>query len=299
MVNPFKAMATIFQKIRAKRKVSSELDSRWGDASISYPNGGSWSQYDQPGFDVHAGLGRTPSEQGQPRQFSLDPLERRSASPRWTNKSYSPSYNDRESPAGSGSATIPTGYYDVNVRRRSERAQRRTPGLSPGPGLGIGSLQDNKNKDFHNQHSSVWEASDSDGAFSDDEATGTSSTADGRTGRHLTLSNEELDYSRTSRSPPLSVTSRMRRCSHQSSMTEPTASIPMLSTSRHTSVTSSPPQPSISSEDSRQGFHQHRHYHHHHRQTSQDRKHIRHPKPLDLHPIPTPELVPSYDELYG
>lgn len=299
MVNPFKAMATIFRKIRAKRKVSSELDSRWGDASISYPTEGSWSQHEQPGLVGHAGLDRTPSEQGQPRQCSLDSLERRSVSPRWTNMSYSPNSNagDRESPVDSNLTAMPTGYYDANIPRQSTRAQK-APGMSQGPGLGIGSLQNN-NKDMHNHHLSVWEASDSDGAYSDDEATGISSTSDSQTGRYLTINNEEPDHSRVSRSPPLSVTSRMRRYSHQSSVNEPTASTPRMSTSRHTSVTSSPPQPSVLSEDSRQGFHRHSPSHHYHRQTSQDRKHIRHPKPLDLDPIPTPELVPSYDELYG
>lgn len=289
-------MASIFRRIRSKRKLSSELDTRWGDASISYPTGGSWSQHDQTG----GRLDRTPSNQGRPRQGSLDSFEQRSLSPQWTNRMHSPHTNsgDRDSPFDPATTTIPTGHYDASVRHRSTRASR-TPRLSPGPGLGIGSFQNkhNHNDDHHNNQLSAWEASDSDGDSSGDEATDTSSAAEDHTGRYLTVNTEESDYSRAARSPPLSVTSRMRRCSQQSSMTEPTTSIPRKSRSRHTRVTSLPLERSISSEGSQQDSHQHRHRHN--RQTSQDKRHIRRPEPLGLEPIPTPELVPSYEELYG
>lgn len=296
MVNPFKAMANIFRRIRSKRKLSSELDTRWGDASISYPTGGSWSQYDQTGRRVD----RTPSDRERARQGSLDSFEQHSLSPHWTSRMHSPHSiaGDRDSPFDPATTTIPTGHYDASVRHRSTRTPR-TPKLSPGPGLGIGPLQNKHNhNDDHNHHHqlSTWESSDSDEDSSDDEATDSSSAAEDQPRRYLTVNVDDSDYSRPARSPPLSVTSRMRRCSQQSSMTEPTTSIPRVSQSRHTRVTSLPLERSRSSEGSQQDSHQRRHRHD--RQTSQDKRHIRRPGPLGMEPIRTPELVPSYEELY-
>ena len=48
MKNPLAIMTAIIRKLRRKRKLSSELHSRWGDVSITYPTEGSWSQWDQP-----------------------------------------------------------------------------------------------------------------------------------------------------------------------------------------------------------------------------------------------------------
>lgn len=312
MVNPFKAMANIFRKIRSKRKLSSELDTRWGDSSISYPNGGSWSQSDQMG----GRLDRKPSDRGRPRQGSLDSLGQHSLSPHWTSRMNSPYSNagDRDSPFDPATTTMPTGHYDASVRHRSSRTLRtprtpRTPMLSSGQGLGIGSLQSEHSRnhdddDYHhyhhkNQHQlSAWEPSDSDEDSSGDDATDSSSAAEDQARRYLTVNNDNSDYSRAARSPPLSVTSRMRRCSQQSSMTEPTTSIPRMSQARHTRVTSLPLERSVSSEDPQQDSRQHRHRHH--RQTSHDKRQIRRPEPLSLEPkTRTPELVGSYDELFG
>lgn len=278
-------MAEIFRKIRAKRKTSSELDSRWGDASISSPNQGSWSQGDQtsPGLMTSPRL-RSPSEQGQQqRHGSLDSQrERRSPSFRGTPRPSPSSPDDRATSIDSAS-TIPTGHYDASVRSRRQ-STRRAQGLQkqpPGPGLGIGILRNG---------CSVWEdASSSDDAFSDDDDSGRgtgarrrSNTTNSNNGRYLTVNADKSDYSRVPKSPPLSVTSRMRPYSY-----EPTASsmLPRTEGSRYTSITT-PCTPAISSEDPNRGH--------------QEKKYGHRPKPLEPElPTKRQELVPSYEDLYG
>ena len=254
-------MATIFRKIRGKRKLSSELDSRWGDVSISSPNEGSWSQGFQPsGSTVNTNLGSPEQEQ---RPSSMNSLRRRSTS---SHKATKPSPS---SPISVDS--MPTGHYNANIRNRPRTSHRQPPAT----GLGIGMLQNGY---------SAWDDASSDGMSSDDEIR----DGGGRTRQYLTVDMEE-DYSRASRSPPLSVTSRMRRHRHQST-TEPSPFIPRTTSSRHASFTSS--APTASTEGSRIGYK--------HRQPPfPERKHVRRPKPLELEADRGPELVPSYDELYG
>ena len=275
-------MAEIFRKIRSKRKTSSELDSRWGDVYISSPNQGSWSQGDQtsPGFMTSPRL-RSPSEQGQQqRHSSLDSQrERRSPSFRGTPRPSPSSPDDRATSIDSAS-TIPRGHYDANIRSRRQ-STRLAQGLRQPPrtGLGIGILRNGY---------SVWEdASSSDDAFSDDDngrGTGTrrrSSTTNSNNGRYLTVNADKNDYSRVPKSPPLSVTSRMRPYSY-----EPTASsmLPRTEGSRYSYTT--PSTPAIPPEDP---------YHGH-----QERKSVRRPKPLESElTAKRQELVPSYEDLYG
>ncbi|OJJ89259.1 uncharacterized protein ASPGLDRAFT_221432 [Aspergillus glaucus CBS 516.65] len=256
-------MATIFRKIRGKRKLSSELDSRWGDVSISSPNEGSWSQGFQPsGSTVNTQAG-SPSEQGQ-RPSSMNSLGRCSTSSHGATK---------PSPSSAVSVdSMPTGHYNANIRSRPRTSHKQ----SPATGLGIDMLKNGYN---------AWDDASSDDISSDDEG------RDGgeRTGRYLTVGTEETDYTRASKSPPLSVTSRMRRNSHQSTI-EPSPFIPRTTSSRHASFTSS--APTASTENSRIGYgHRHPPY--------PEAKHTRHSKPLKLEAARGPELVPSYDELYG
>lgn len=274
-------MAEIFRKIRSKRKTSSELDSRWGDVSISSPNQGSWSQGDQtsPGFMTSPRL-RSPSDQGQQqRHGSLDSQrERRSPSFRGTSRP-SPSSPDDRATSTDSASTIPKGHYDASVRsrRQSTRRAQGLPKQPPGPGLGIGILR--------NSHS-VWEdASSSDDAFSDDDnerGTGArrrSNTTNSNNGRYLTVNADKNDYSRVPKSPPLSVTSRMRPYSY-----EPTASsmLPRTERSKYTSFTT-PCTPAMPSEDPSHGH--------------QEKNYMRRPNPLE--PTKRQELVPSYEDLYG
>lgn len=268
-------MSTILKKFREKRKLSSELDSRWGDVSISYPTEGSWNQRDQSSGNTGPGVS---PEQGK-RSRSSNSLERQR---RGTTTRPSPSArnHDRDNPIGSPSR-IPTGHYDANVRSRSRRAQRATgPGLGIGMGMGMGMPQNNCN---------LWDGANSDGDSSDGEVRETSTSTGGRN-RYLSVNTEEPDYSRASKSPPLSVTSRMRRHSHQSSVPEWTPSIPGPTSSRHASFTSF--APSVSIGDPLPGYGS-RH------NSVQDRKQVYRPQPLNLEPARGQELVPSYDELYG
>lgn len=258
-------MATIFRKIRGKRKLSSELDSRWGDVSISSPNEGSWSQGFQSSSSTVNTQAGSPSEQGQ-WPSSMNSLGRRSTSSHGATK---------PSPSSAVSVdSMPTGHYNANIRSRSRTSHRR----SPATGLGIGMLQNGY---------SAWDDASSDDMSSDDEGR----DGGGRTGRYLTVGTEETDHTRASKSPPLSVTSRMRRNSHQSTI-EPSPFIPRTtsSSSRHASFTSS--APTASTENSRIGYgHRHPPY--------PEAKHVRRSNPLELGAARGPELVPSYDELYG
>ncbi|KAE8382942.1 hypothetical protein BDV26DRAFT_287984 [Aspergillus bertholletiae] len=258
-------MTAIIQKLRRKRKLSSELHSRWGDVAITYPNAGSWSQYEQ------LSEGTLPSSMPAKtldqcrRHGSLDSLDRYGHAPTL------PSGNFKERTSSTDSAmTMPTGHYDAKLRGRSKK---KAPPRSPIVGHEANPTARN----------GFYESSDDE---EEDSVSGLNSPK-GRypRDRSRTNSREEGDaYSRASKSPPLSVTSRMRHCSLQSATTEPTASLPATSSSRHTSYTSS--IPSLPPEDPRLG----------HRPSPRDTKLMNRPKPA---PVAEQELVPSYDDLYG
>ncbi|THC99748.1 hypothetical protein EYZ11_000798 [Aspergillus tanneri] len=151
--------------------------------------------------------------------------------------------------------TIPTGHYDSKVRGRSKSRPR------------------------------TWDADSNDGSREEDEGNDAPSALAGPRDRYpkgpsRAGARDEADpYGKASKSPPLSVTSRMRRCSLQSTTTEPTTA-----SSHHTSFTSLP------SEDPRLMYH----HHNHHPPTHYEKKSTRRREPE-----PVQELVPSYDELYG
>ncbi|KAL4946722.1 hypothetical protein BDV06DRAFT_54868 [Aspergillus oleicola] len=265
MKKPFKIMTAIIQRIRRKRKVSSELDSRWGDVAISSPNEGSWSQYD-------GGSARTSpvsSDHGRghgPKQNTGES----SHSYIYTNGA--PSESPKE--MSPNSLNMPTGYYDAKVRRQA-KTKSRPPKAQPA-------------QPKHIKLPKAWEEKNFGDNLSDEAGDDVCSLGSPRGRRGTDDAN-----SRGSKSPPLSVTSRMRRFSSQSTGTEPIFSVPGTASSQRTS---------FSVDDPRLARHTPQH----------DKK-----PPLPFQPqsntgtntntkvhnaglIPaSQELVPSYDDLYG
>ncbi|KAF7597249.1 hypothetical protein BBP40_008091 [Aspergillus hancockii] len=260
-------MTAIIRKLRRKRKLSSELHSRWGDVSITYPNAGSWSQCEQLAVGPSDTMPGKPLDQCR-HHGSLDSLNHQGQSSR--NLSTLPLGPSKERTSSTDSAiTIPTGHYDARLRGRSKKKP-------PPPGPKLGTKTSANIRDF------------SDDSLTDEEE-GSISALSGPKGRYQRdvprpNAQEGDAYSRASKSPPLSVTSRMRRCSLQSTTAEASPSMPTASSSKHTSYTSS--VPSVPSEEPRLGP----------RPISHDMKHARRSKPA---PVAEQELVPSYDELYG
>jgi hypothetical protein len=275
MKTPIAIMTAIIRKLRRKRKLSSELHSRWGDVSITYPTEGSWSQWDQPSsinMDVAPEL---PSEQRR-RHSSPEARHRESDSSRPEPTLHSGDSEGRESSVDSA-MTIPTGHYDAKLRSRSTK---ELPPQKISEHHGIVSEQ----KGLVNP----WdEICSSDEADEDVIPPPKGPKRLPRELNRLKISAHMDDYSRASKSPPLSVTSRMRRRSQQSNVTEPTASVSGTTSSKHTSFTSS--VPSVPSEDSRHMSHS----------PFQEQKLARRSKHRETEPVREPELVPSYDELYG
>lgn len=274
MKSPLQIMTAIIKKLRRKRKLSSELHSRWGDVSITYPNEGSWSQCEQqpagtvPIANAHANPGRSPTRSW--RHGSADSLDRHSNSSRIHGILRSASPEERD-PSTDSTTTIPTGYYDSRVRGRSKRIP---------PPLGSSSEQRNAHSPHHHPPGDIYVDR---GDSPSDSPRGSHPTDQS----HSRAKDEPDPYSRASRSPPLSVTSRMRRCSAQSSTTEQTPSMPNTASSKHTSFTSS--APSVPAEDPRLGYHAKYH----------EKKQPRRSKPREADPVRRQELVPSYEDLYG
>jgi hypothetical protein len=260
-------MTAIIRKLRRKRKLSSELHSRWGDVSITYPNAGSWSQCEEFAVGTPNSMpGRTLDHCRH--HGSLDSLDRQGNSSR--NPCTLPLGEPKERTSSTDSAiTIPTGHYDARLRGRSKK---KPP--PPGPNLGYktnSDMQDDSDESSADEEGSISPLSNPKERYQRDMP-------------RTKVSREGDSYSRASKSPPLSITSRMRRCSLQSTTTETSPSMPPASSSKHTSYTSS--VPSVPSEDPRLG----------HRPISHDSKNARRSKPP---PVAEQELVPSYDELYG
>ncbi|PLB54598.1 hypothetical protein P170DRAFT_432225 [Aspergillus steynii IBT 23096] len=269
-------MTAIIEKLRRKRKVSSELHARWGDVSISYPTEGSWSQCQSSGGVPNAMPAR-PSEQSR-RHGSLDALDRPAGSSRVPTPLRS---GDRKASVDSA-MTIPTGHYDAKLRGRS------------------------KTKPPYPHSPRAWEEDSDDCSADEDEEEDVPSALGGSRGRYhhhpqgasRAGGREEDPYARASKSPPLSVTSRMRRCSVQSTATEPTT-MPTTASSKHSSFVSS--VPSVTSEEPRLLYHS---VHQDKKppplpQQQQQQQQPRRAKPREAESARRQELVPSYDELYG
>jgi hypothetical protein len=287
MKNPLKAMASLMKKFKRKRRLSSELHSRWGDPSISYPTQGSWNQRNQPpGFFVNAptGLPQSPRP-AEPRQrISLDHSQ--------THDSNSPALQYTSSDPSRIDSIIPKGYFNENIRHR-EKGHK-----SPALGLGIEGTR--HERDEPNGHNVT--VDDDESCDEDDEERDTLGDAGGTAAHHnyATGDASRLPYredydsypDQAAKSPPLSVTSRMRRISTQSSMTE-NSSITGPVSSRRTSYTaaSSVSAPSLPPDTPRYAVHAH------------FEKRVA-PRPrYRTEPAPAvgvgQGMVPSYDELYG
>jgi hypothetical protein len=275
-------MASLVKKFKRKRRLSSELHSRWGDPAISCPNEGSWNQRNQPATTPVGYHHDQPDESR--RYMSMNDMPAQNiGSP---NHLGPHSINTRDPCAG---LPIPKGYFDKNIRHRAEHS-RSSHVQSPGLGIdgtlgGLGERRDNVDDESCNE---------------DDEERDTLGDSGGALHRGYTdvsRPSPQLDHDsyvdHSSRSPPLSVTSRMRRISTQSSMTEHSASITGTTSSRHTSYSapSSVSAPSLPPDTPRYTFNS--------THPAPDKRHAPRPRYREPEPAVRHEMVPSYDELYG
>ncbi|RJE24237.1 hypothetical protein PHISCL_03447 [Aspergillus sclerotialis] len=269
MIGPLKTMSALIKKLRRKRKLSTEFHSRWGDVSITYPTEGSWSQRGQPSGLVANTLNASRPGAGVKRRS--DSLDLHS-SPQSTLHSITNDDDDglREDYA----MTIPTGHYDARLRHRAKGYKHPCHGLK---------IIDSRHETRIGTRDSA-ERSDSE----DD-----SPTSNNR-GRNATESTRKesvgTSSQRASKSPPLSVTSRMRRHSQQSNSTEPTLSMPNTASSLNTNFARSSVSAPSTTDESRMVYTNNKIY--------EDKK-----LPLrryhEQNTVVRQELVPSYDELYG
>ncbi|KAL6238874.1 hypothetical protein BDW75DRAFT_227668 [Aspergillus navahoensis] len=238
-------------RIRRKRKVSSELDPRWGDMAISSPNEGSWSQYGASSRTSPVSAGSFDRDH-EPKHSSGEPIQ-----PHITKGDEAKSRNE----VTVNSLNMPTGYYDSKLRRQKKTRAPKAQPVQPKPIT----LPKSWEEKF--------------GDSSADEAVDNVSTLGSPQRRKIDDAN-----SRGSKSPPLSVTSRMRRHSGQSTTTDPIFSVPATASSQRTSFSADdprlarhtplPPQP--------------------------DKKPSQGLKVRDaVLNTASQELVPSYDDLYG
>lgn len=294
MINPFKAMVDLIKRFRRKRRLSSELDPRWGDPSISYPNQGSWNQWDQPsGFVANASMGSPRDIQAQETRQYVALGSSPSQNPGASSDSGYQSSSARED-YSRGASAIPKGYFDENIRHRAEKSQ--------GPAVkGLGIDGTTRKMGRTGGHTPPDDSCDDD----DEEEEGRDTLGDpggclvfrnpltGDPLRYSPRDDQDPYFDRASKSPPLSVTQRMRRLSQQSSSTDPTLSVAGTSSSRRTSYTaaSSVSVPSLPPDTPRFAFNA---GHPAHEKRSAPRPRHREPEPTARQ-----EMVPSYDDLYG
>ncbi|CAG8909415.1 unnamed protein product [Penicillium egyptiacum] len=295
-----KAMATFMKKFKRKRRVSTELHSRWGDVSITYPTQGSWNQWDQSsGFVANApARENTQSEENQ-KYLPAGSLRQPSSS---ASSRRSRSTGPREYQVGDP-PSFPTGYFVQNIRRRVGDRDTHTPPAHtpPSQGLGLGDLRGGPNR---GRSSSIIDDCTTDESCDEENEEEERDIM----GPRIKLSPREYggDMSHTARddpedfdipakSPPLSVTSRMRRCSLQSCATEPTASISGGTNSRRTSCTaaSSTSAPSMPPSTPRVAYNTPK------QPPFPEKRYPSRTKHRELESAPPQEMVPSYDELYG
>ncbi|KAJ5543296.1 hypothetical protein N7535_005724 [Penicillium sp. DV-2018c] len=297
MRNLFKAMASFMKKFKRKRGVSTELHSRWGDVSITYPLQGSWNHPSRAAIQTEESQQYSPAGAVQERSHSTSSRGSRSTNTR---------EHHPESPP------FPTGYFDQNIRHRL--GERHTPpGQHNPPAQGHGNQEpgngDLRHESFRRSSSSIIDESDTDDSSSCDGEEEDDEEERDTLGPRVQLSprdygmaeispatgdlNEDFDV--PAKSPPLSVTSRMRRCSVQSCATEPTASISGGTSSRRTSFTaaSSYSAPSMPPSTPRYGYNTLKQSSYPERRYS---SRVKRPEPECA---PRQEMVPSYDELYG
>ncbi|KAJ5170384.1 uncharacterized protein N7500_003167 [Penicillium coprophilum] len=294
MIDCLKAMAAFMKKFKRKRRVSTELHSRWGDVSITYPTQGSWNQWNQPSGFAHQSARASEEDQrylpdGPLRQPSSGASSRRS-------RSIGTREHQVEDPP-----PFPTGYFNQNIRRRVGDTSTPPSHTPSGQGLGLGELSGGPHRrpssSIINDEYTTDESCDEEEEEEEEERDTLGpriqlSPREYGMGdvSHTTRDNPE-DFDIPAKSPPLSVTSRMRRCSVQSCATEPTASISGGTNSRRTSFTAASSISALSMPPS-----------------TPRASHTLKPPPEKSYPPRTKqrepetapqEMVPSYDELYG
>lgn len=275
---------------KRNRRLSSELHSRFGDPSISYPNEGSWNQNDHTPNYIP---GTATDAQGRDCSDS----SRRSLATGTRSSQHRGSSSDRGHAAsmqnsGQFHSSIPRGYYDDRIRHRSRRArssdtrdldlERTRHGYNGGHGTPV----DDESCDEEDEELDTFNSGQATAFGYNDHCSRVM----------LQFSHEEHDsaFDNSPRSPPLSVTSRMRRDSIQSATTDHSASMTGTTSSRHTSYTgaSSVSASSRSHDIPRYAFTNMHTGRREKRATSR-------PKYREPEPAVRQEMVPSYDELYG
>ncbi|KAL2013297.1 hypothetical protein VTN00DRAFT_822 [Thermoascus crustaceus] len=312
-------MAAIMKRWGRKRTLSSEMHSRWGDVSITSPNEGSWSQHSSSNVNIGATL-NVDYGSGHTRRY--DSLEGGGDSESRPHSGKSkPSSASRfisrlcprdpgiEESMHNSMVAIPRGHYETGSRYQSEvrlergRQSFRTEESSPVvDGTTADELVSKETDMFDPRYRFSSMANDRD-----DEVSPASNIEkslhevqcveeDGHGARKSPESPQEGHESRLprgSKSPPLSVTSRMRRASQQSTTTGQTTLLCGTTSSRHTSYTSSsvsspstlPETPQITKIAYNPAF--------------RDKRHARRSRLWEPERVGAQELVPSYEELYG
>lgn len=297
------------RKLRRKRKLSTELHSRWGDVSITYPTEGSWSQWNQPAGFVASTANPSSSPEECYRHESFGSHDTASYVPRTLH----PDTNGDKA-FEDAAMTIPTGHFDAGLRYRTEnhspsydgyhRHHHHTEGnkynprtFTPSPAEHSDSEDDN-HRNSPPQPSNHWHQGR--------DPVQTNNRTHKVRAETATETETSSDRERASKSPPLSVTSRMRRQSQQSNSnstsTEPPSSslsMPNTASSLNTSFAPS----SVCPEDLRSAY-DHNNSHSDMATTTAITANI-YPGKLPLGKYHEPDtltgqqLVPSYDELYG
>ncbi|KAJ5935258.1 hypothetical protein N7466_004805 [Penicillium verhagenii] len=303
-----KAMASFMKRFKKKRRLSTELHDRWGDPAISYPNEGSWNQWNQTsGFVANASI--EPPRHLQPdhsRHYGSPPLQPLQNQD-WDG--FNPHAIQQNHPPESiqKGSNFPKGYFDANIRRPVVKTSTLRP---PFPGLGIDGTQHDIRREIPDIDSMDDPAADESCDEDDDEEDEERDTlGDSRclalrgcatedtVPRHVVR--DDCDsFDRAAKSPALSITSRMRRVSIQSSTTQASS---VAGSSRRTSYTaaSSVSAPSLPPDTPRyppQAIS-------HAMKMAQAEKRPPVPRRKTREPEPTPptrqEMVPSYDDLFG
>lgn len=292
-------MARFMKRFKKKQRLSTEYHDRFGDPDISYPNEGSWNQWSQTsGFVANASISTEAPHRLQPddhRHYgrpSVPPLQNQG----WND--FNPHHIHTHTPPESihDDSNFPKGYFDASIRRRPEKAMR--PQFQ---GLGIDSPRHDIRDDIRESDGDDDSICDPAEESCDEEDEERDTLGDPRelicrgytTGEIPRGGHDECgSYDRAAKSPALSITSRMRRVSIQSSTTQASS---VAGSSRRTSYTAAssisapslPDTPRFAS-------------HGIHPAHAEKRPPVLRLKTRDPEPTPSqPELVPSYDELYG
>lgn len=275
------------KKFKRKRRLSSELNTRFGDPSISYPNEGSWSQSDHPSSSVVL-----TARDGHKRDYS-DPSRRSLVTGTMSSQNRGSRACGHEVSLQDSTqlhSTIPKGYYDDRICHRAERTRS-----ADAQGFDNTRHRYSRGHDALTDDESCDEEDEGRDTFNSGRATMGYNEFHSRETKHNSAGDDrDSFFDRLPRSPPLSVTSCMRRVSMQSATTEGSSSVTGTTSSRHTSYTggSSVSAPSRPPDTPRYAFTSM------HTRLSEKRA-ISRLRYRESEPAVRQEMVPSYDELYG